>query len=69
MLKKLITERRAMETIYTIPEVADYLKMSKSKVYDLVKRQKIPFIKIGRNVRIRQSDLLEWLEEMTRPES
>jgi excisionase family DNA binding protein len=58
-----------METIYTIPEVADYLKMSKSKVYDLVKRQEIPFIRIGRNVRIRQSDLLEWLEEMTRPGS
>ena len=48
-----------METIYTIPEVADYLKMSKSKVYDLVKQEKIPFIKIGRNVRIRESDLDE----------
>ena len=57
-----------METIYTIPEVAEYLKMSKSKVYDLVKKKKIPFIKIGRNVRIRQSDLLDWLEEMTRPD-
>lgn len=56
-----------METIYTIPEIADYLKMSKSKVYDLVKRGKITFIKIGRNVRIRESDLDEWLEEQTRP--
>jgi len=58
-----------METIYTIPEVAEYLKMSKSKVYDLVKRQKIPYIRIGRNVRIRQSDLDKWLEEQTRPRS
>ncbi len=57
-----------METIYTVPEVAEYLKMSKSKMYDLVKREKIPFIKIGRNVRIRQSDLLDWLEKMTRPD-
>jgi putative molybdopterin biosynthesis protein len=56
-----------METIYTIPEVAEYLKMSKSKVYDLVKKGRIPFIKIGRNVRIRQSDLMRWLEEQTRP--
>ena len=55
-----------MEKIYTVPEVAEYLKMSKSKVYDLVKKKKIPFIKIGRNVRIRQSDLLKWLEKMTR---
>ena len=58
-----------MEMIYTVPEVAEYLKMSKSKVYDLVKRQKIPYIRIGRNVRIRQSDLDEWLEEQTRPRS
>jgi len=57
-----------METIYTIPEVAEYLKMSKSKVYALVKREEIPFIRIGRNVRIRESDLNEWLEERTRPE-
>ena len=56
-----------MEKIYTVPEVAEYLKMSKSKVYDLVKKKKIPFIRIGRNVRIRQSDLMKWLEDMTRP--
>ena len=58
-----------MDIIYTIPEVAEYLKMSKSKLYDLVKRKKIPYIRIGRNVRIRQSDLDEWLEEKTRPRS
>jgi putative molybdopterin biosynthesis protein len=56
-----------METIYAIPEVATYLKMSKSKVYDLVKKGKIPFIRIGKNVRIRQSDLMKWLDEQTRP--
>ena len=58
-----------METINTIPEVAEYLKMSKPKVYDLVKREKIPYIRLGRNVRIRESDLDSWLEEQTRPTS
>lgn len=58
---------RVMERIYTVPEVAKYLKMSKSKVYALVKREKIPYLRIGRNVRIRESDLNEWLEEQTRP--
>ena len=52
-----------METIYTIPEVAEYLKMSKSKVYYLIQRREIPYIKIGRNVRIKESDLLKWLEK------
>jgi excisionase family DNA binding protein len=58
-----------MEEIYTIPEVAKYLKLSKSKVYDLVKRERITFIKIGRNVRIKESDLDDWLEKQTRPSS
>jgi len=57
----------AMEKIYTVPEVADYLKLSKSKVYNLVQRGEIPSIKIGRNVRIRESDLDQWLDDQTQP--
>ena len=50
------------EMIYTIPEVAKYLKMSKSKVYDLVQRGKIPHIRIERSVRIKETALKAWLE-------
>ena len=57
-----------MELIYTVPEVADYLKMSKSKCYALVKQEKIPYIRIGRNIRIRESDLVKWLDERTTPD-
>ena len=53
------------DTILTIPEVARYLKMSKSKIYDLVSKKEIPHIKIGRNVRIRQTDLQLWMEKQT----
>ena len=52
-----------MEKIYTVPEIADYLKMSKSKLYHLVQRNEIPHFKIGRNVRVKQSDLVLWLEK------
>ncbi len=48
--------------ILTIPEVARYLKLSKSKVYGLVATGEIPHIRIGRNVRIREADLEKWLE-------
>ncbi len=51
------------EKIYTIPEVAGYLKMSKSKVYMLVQTRKIPHVKIGRNVRVREGDLKKWIEK------
>ena len=52
-----------MDEILTIPQVAKYLKISKSKIYYLVKRREIPHSKIGRNVRIRESDLAKWLEK------
>ena len=52
-----------MDEILTIPEVARYLKMSKSKVYYLIQRKEIPHIKIGRNVRIKNAELVKWLEK------
>jgi excisionase family DNA binding protein len=51
------------DRILTIPEVAEYLKMSKSKVYYLVQRREIPYIKIGRNVRIRWVEFQMWLDK------
>jgi excisionase family DNA binding protein len=52
------------DTIMTVPEVANYLKVSKAKMYYLVSRKQIPHIRLGRNVRIRKADLLEWLEAL-----
>lgn len=51
------------DNILTIPEVAKYLKISKSKVYILAQRNLIPSIKLGRNIRIKESDLDKWLED------
>ena len=50
------------DQILTIPEVAAYLKVSKSKIYYLVQRNEIPYIRLGRNVRILESDLAAWLQ-------
>jgi excisionase family DNA binding protein len=50
------------DTVLTIPEVARYLKLSKSKIYWLVQSRQIPHIRIGRNVRIRAGDLQAWLK-------
>ena len=52
-----------LDTIMTIPEVAVYLKMSKSKVYSLIQSRKMPHVRIGRNVRVRVGDLARWLEK------
>jgi len=53
------------DPILTIPEVARFLKMSKSKIYNLVSKKEIPHLKIGRNVRIRRTDLQMWMEKQT----
>ena len=58
-----MNESLVKDAIMTIPEVASYLKMSKSKIYYLVSRKKIPHLRLGRNVRIRQSDLKNWLNQ------
>lgn len=52
-----------MDKMMTVPEVAEYLKMSKSKLYLLIQRRQIPHVRIGRNVRIRERDLQDWIEE------
>jgi excisionase family DNA binding protein len=54
-----------MDRIMTIPQVAEYLQISKSKLYWLVQTRQIPHIKIGRNVRVRESDLQRWPETQT----
>ncbi len=53
------------EIFYTIPEVAQTLKLSKSKVYYLVQTGKLPHIRIGKNVRIKESDLHRWIDQQS----
>ena len=50
------------DKIMTVPQVAEYLQLSKAKVYMMVARSEIPYIRLARNVRIRESDLIKWLE-------
>jgi excisionase family DNA binding protein len=51
------------EKFFTVPEVTELLKISRSKTYRLVQSGAIPQIKIGRNVRIKESDLLNWIDQ------
>lgn len=44
-----------------VPQVADYLHVSKTSVYKLLERQKIPTIRIGRLLRVREDELDETL--------
>lgn len=51
------------EKIMTIEEVADYLKLSPRKVYDLIREDDLPTITLGeRSLRVKLSNLDLWLE-------
>ena len=50
------------DEILTIEEVAKFLKLSEPTIYRL-KNTGLPYFKIGRNVRFKKKDILDWLEE------
>ena len=52
-----------MPEIMTLQQVAEYLKFSKDKVYQMANAGKIPAIKIGKQWRFDKTDLEKWLEE------
>jgi excisionase family DNA binding protein len=50
--------------LYRIPEVAHYLSLSRSKVYELVRAGVLPSIKIDGVRRVRGADVLAYVESL-----
>lgn len=50
-----------MENFYTAQEVADLLKLRKTTVYELVKKNELPATKVGKQIRIHKESLDEYL--------
>ncbi len=48
---------------YSPGEVADLLGLGKSKIYDMIRRQELPYVKLGSLTRIPRSALETWLRE------
>ena len=46
-----------------VPEVAEVLRIARSRAYELVQTGEIPSVKIGRSVRVSRKELDRWLEE------
>jgi excisionase family DNA binding protein len=51
------------ELFYTLPEIADMLKVSRQTVYRWVKSGELPAFKLGHDWRIKDSDLQKFIEE------
>jgi excisionase family DNA binding protein len=49
--------------LWTIPQVAATLQVSRGKVYELIYRENLPIVRLGRIVRISPLSLQHWLEQ------
>ncbi len=49
--------------VLTIQDLSDYLKISKSTLYKLVREGKVPSQKVGRHWRFRKETIDRWLDE------
>lgn len=51
------------DEIWTIKELAAYLKLKEKTAYALVAKGEIPGFKVGGSWRFRRSDIERWIEE------
>jgi len=50
-----------MDELFTVVELASILKLDKTTVYRLIKKQGIPAFKVGQEWRVARSDLDAWI--------
>ena len=51
-----------MNELLTVPELAEFLKVSRAQVYNLINKG-LPVLKVGSNTRFDVSDVMAWLKE------
>lgn len=49
--------------LLTVNEVADLLRVSRMTVYRLIKEGQMPALRVGRNYRLREDDVDEYLSQ------
>lgn len=52
-----------LDRLFTVTEVARYLRLSKSQVYLMIAQRKLPYIRLSeRRIVVRETDLKKWVE-------
>ena len=52
-----------MEPLLKAKDLAEILNLSENTVYQLTYREAIPYVKFGKTVRFRESEILQWIEK------
>ncbi len=67
-LKPLLSSKdNGKDTIFTVETLSGYLHVPKKKIYDMTHLNEIPFLKVGRGLRFRKSEIDSWLQESYTP--
>ena len=51
------------DELMTTRELMEFLSLSRTKIWDLVKNEGLPAFKIGGDYRYRRSEILAWMEK------
>jgi excisionase family DNA binding protein len=62
---ELILWRPMDDSLITVKDVADYLKLKEQTVYLLARQNKIPSLKVGGSLRFKKSQIDSWLSSRT----
>jgi len=64
-LLKKNTKSSASDTILNVKELAGYLNVNESWVYEKVQFKEIPYFKCGKYLRFRKSSIDKWIDKRT----
>lgn len=64
-LIQILREEKDEPLVYTVDQVAEKLQISRSKAYELARRDGFPSLKVGGSVRVPRSGLEEWVERLS----
>lgn len=51
--------------LLTVEEMAKILRIGRSSAYELCRQKEFPVIRIGKNIRIPEKALLDWVERQS----
>ncbi len=57
-----LDECEQLPILLTVEELAQLLRLTRKGVYGLVSQRRIPHLKVGRVVRFKRTDVLDWLQ-------
>lgn len=58
-----IQETKPPEEIMTIKDMEQFLQVSRSKAYELIKIEGFPAYKVGSEFRILKNELIDWMKD------